>query len=428
MTAAIGRALAALWLALVAAPAAAHLTPNTEVRLDPRAGEVRADIIVPQGEYAYATGNPVDGSPASIAIARQYLGDRLRVSGPGGAAWQVEIGTVEFIRVAGPPDLHATARFIPVRAVVPRSFAIDWRVVVDRLPSHFALFVLAPQGEEGEILGAVRHGRTRLAVSLGSPSPSVLLSSAVAIGVRHIIGGYDHLLFLLALLLPAPLIARRGRWGEPRSARETLGKLVRIVTAFTIGHSLTLIGATLGGWRLPTAPVEIAIAVSVLVSAVHAIRPLMPGREALIAAAFGLVHGLAFATLVMDSDVGAASSGISLLGFNLGIELVQLGVVVAVAPSLVILSRGSWYTPLRIGFAGFAVAASVGWILNRATGVAGAFVRLVEGAMSQGIWVAAMLTVIALIALGRRPGRTRLSPKPDPDSDVRAIGGGSFPA
>jgi hypothetical protein len=403
MSARLLRVLTATWalaLAFAALPAAAHLTPNSEVQLDPRQNEVLADIIVPRGEYAYATGNPVDGSPASLAAARAYLLDRFAVAGPDRAAWRIAIDRVEFVQIAGPPDLHATARLIPPDGTVPASFAIDWRVVVDALPSHFALFVLTGEGGERTILGAVRQGQTRLTVDTARESTWALLSSAVALGAHHIIGGYDHLLFLLALLLPAPLIARGGRWSDPRGWRDTLGKLASIVTAFTIGHSVTLIGATLGGWKLPTAPVEIAIAVSVLVSAIHAIRPLVPGREPLIAVGFGLIHGLAFATLVLQADAGAASSAASLLGFNLGIELVQLGVVLAVAPSLLILSRGRWYTLIRLGLAAFAVVASAGWIVNRATGAATGFVETIEGAMSHAAWAIVALSLAALFASG----------------------------
>jgi len=393
--------LAVMWAlawALAGSPAAAHLTPNSEIQLDPRASEVVVDIIVPQGEYAYATGNPTDGSQMSMEVAGKYLADRFEVSGPGGEAWKVVIDKIEFVRVAGPPDLHAIARVVPPRGTVPRNFTIDWRVLVNQLPNHFALFVLAERSDERQIIGAVRQGQTRLDVNLTSADTWALFSSAVALGARHIIGGYDHLLFLLALLLPAPLIARRGRWGERRGWRDTIGKLVRIVTAFTLDHSVTLIGATLGGWRLPTAPVEIAIAVSVLISAIHAMRPLAPGREPIIAAGFGLVHGLAFATLVLQADAEAASSAAGLLGFNLGIELVQLGVVLAVAPSLLLLSRSRWYTPIRLGFATFALLAACGWILNRATGAATSLVQLIESVMGHAAWAVVALSVLSLLS------------------------------
>src|SRR6201999_1656522 len=98
------------------------------------------------------------------------------------------------------------------------------------------------------------------------------------------------------LLLPAPLVALAGRWRGRATMRRSLVHILGIVTAFTLGHSLTLALSGFGLVRLPSRPVEVLIAISILVSAIHAMRPLFPGREALIAASFGLVHGLAFAS------------------------------------------------------------------------------------------------------------------------------------
>jgi hypothetical protein len=355
----------ALLLMLAAAPAAAHLTPNSEVVLSIGADAVTADIIVPQGEYAYATGRPIDGSPRSIALARAYLGDHIAVRGADGRPWRVDVGDAAFVRIAGPPDLHATARFVPPPGARPGAFAIDWRVIVDALPSHFALFVLERRGGGREILGAARTGSTRLAVDRPHETLLTVLVSAIWLGIDHIVSGYDHLAFLLALLLPAPLVAARGRWGAPRPLRPTLSRLAWIVTAFTIGHSITLIGATVWHLSLPTAPVEIAIAASVLFAALHALRPLVPGREPLVAAGFGLVHGLAFATLVQDAGAGMGSSAASLLGFNLGIELVQLAIVAVVVPPLLLLSRRPVYSIVRTVLAALFALAALWWMAVR---------------------------------------------------------------
>lgn len=342
----------------------AHLTPNSEVALSVAGDRIEADIIVPQGEYAFATGNQVADTAAARETARRYLAERIRVTGTDGRPWTVAIQQPEFVQIAGPPDLHARATFTPSPGQDPDRFDLDWRVVVDDLPSHFALVVLDRPGQEREIVGAIRAGTGPLAV-VTTQGPLAVLQSAIVLGAEHIATGYDHLLFLLALLLPAPLIARQGHWRNSRPARATFVKLAKITIAFTIGHSLTLVGATLGGWQLPTAPVEIAIAVSVFVSAIHAIRPIFPGREPLVAGAFGLVHGLAFATLVHDAGVGLASSAIGLLGFNLGIELVQLAVVCIVMPVLVVLSRRPRYMFVRVaGGIACALAAAV-WIATR---------------------------------------------------------------
>lgn len=370
-------------------PAKAHLTPNSEVRLAFAEKHVTADIIVPKGEYAYATGNPVANDRRSRALARRYLAERIRVSGADGRAWRVAIGEPEFVQIAGPPDLHTVAILSPPAGGETSKFTIEWRVLVDTLPNHFALFVIQAPGSERQIAGAVRSGNERLEIS-ATEGPFAVLTGAIALGAQHIATGYDHLLFLLALLLPAPLVASGGAWRERRAVRATFGQLARIVTAFTFGHSITLVGATLGGWRLPVAPVEIAIAVSVLVSALHAIRPIFPGREPLIAGAFGLVHGLAFATLVRDAGAGLASSAAGLFGFNLGIEIVQLGVVIVVVPPLVLMSRRAIYPAFRtIGGGACALAATI-WIIARSIdaapglspGATGTFAAALAGSMA----------------------------------------------
>src|SRR5206468_3636291 len=164
----------------------------------------------------------------------------------------------------------------------------------------------------------------------------------------------DHLLFLLALLLPAPLIVFGSRLAGFAGVRRSVLRILKIVTAFTIGHSITLALATLGLVRVPSRPIEVLIAVSILVSAIHALRPLFPGKEAGIAAFFGLIHGLAFAATLGELGLGRWERVAGILAFNLGIETMQLVVVAVTMPSLVLMSRTRAYPFLRIGGALFA--------------------------------------------------------------------------
>lgn len=185
------------------------------------------------------------------------------------------------------------------------------------------------------------------------------------LGVRHIAEGTDHLLFLLALLLPAPLLVKGARWGAPIGARQSLFRILGIVTAFTIGHSITLSLAALGALTVPSHPVEVLIAFSILVSAVHAFRPIFPGKEALIAAFFGLIHGLAFAATLDRLGLGRWERVAGILSFNLGIETMQMLVVAAILPSLILMSSTRVYPVIRIGGAIFAGFASAGWAVER---------------------------------------------------------------
>ncbi len=197
----------------------------------------------------------------------------------------------------------------------------------------------------------------------------IQVGSLFRLGVRHIAEGTDHLLFLLALLLPAPLLVAGRHWGGPAGVRQSLFRILGIVTAFTVGHSITLSLAALGAVHVPSQPVEVLIAVSILVSAIHALRPIFPGREAVIAGSFGLIHGLAFAATLDRLGLGRLERVAGILAFNLGIETMQMVVVAAILPSLILMSRTRAYAVFRTGGAILAAAASTGWIAERLLGV-----------------------------------------------------------
>lgn len=216
--------------------------------------------------------------------------------------------------------------------------------------------------------------------------------------MRHIAAGTDHLLFLLALLLPAPLLVIGPHWAGFAGVRHGLLQTLRLVTAFTIGHSITLAVAAWGLVHVPSRPVEVLIAISILVSAAHALRPLFAGREAVIAAFFGLIHGLAFATPLAGLGLGRWERAANILGFNLGIETMQLIVVAAIMPSLILLSRRRAYTFLRIGGALFAGLASVGWIAERLLNVHSGVDVIVDGVAHRAVWIAGALLLISIFS------------------------------
>jgi len=215
--------------------------------------------------------------------------------------------------------------------------------------------------------------------------------SVFRLGMRHIAEGTDHLLFLLVLLLPAPLLAAESRWAGFAGVGPSVTRILRVVTAFTVGHSITLALAALGLVRVPSRPTEVLIAFSILLSAAHAFRPIFPGREAAIAALFGLVHGLAFATTLGQLGLGRSERMVNILGFNLGIETMQLVVVAAVMPSLVLLSRWRSYRVMRVAGALLAGSAAMGWVAERLLGWHSGVDAIVGGAAHYAGWMAAAL-------------------------------------
>ncbi len=395
---------------LCAAPAAAHLTPNSEVRLGFARDHVEADIIIPEGEYGLASGNPVGNGVAALKAATAYLRQHVHIRSGDGTEWRLTISHIEFAQIAGPPDLHAIARFDPPPGVATQRLVIDWTAVTGALPGHFVLFVAASDfagghiGGEPRILGAVQGARHLLAIDRGDPGLGRGLRAAIALGMHHIAEGRDHLLFLVTLLLPAPLLAAGDRWRARRTLRSAAWHLAGIITTFTIGHSATLIMAAAFGWRLPAAPVEIAIALTILVAALHAWRPLFPGREALVAGMFGLIHGLAFATAVAGFGLDATERGLAILGFNLGIEAVQLAVIALVLPLLLLVMRSPRAALWRGLGAASAGVAALAWLAERVAGTANPVAQLVDQILGSPMpWVVGIAAAIdGALALRRR--------------------------
>ncbi|HWC16042.1 MAG TPA: HupE/UreJ family protein [Terriglobales bacterium] len=218
------------------------------------------------------------------------------------------------------------------------------------------------------------------------------------LGMRHIAEGTDHLLFLLTLLLPAPLLVSGSRWLGFAGCRHSLSQILKVVTAFTFGHSITLALAGLGLVHVASRPIEVLIAVSILVSAAHALRPLFPKRAAAIAALFGLIHGLAFAASLGQLGLNRWERVVSILGFNLGIETMQIVVVATTMPSLILLSRTRTYPVMRIIGALIAGFASVGWIAERLLNVHTKVDSVVDSVAHHALWIAGVLLPIIVIS------------------------------
>lgn len=217
----------------------------------------------------------------------------------------------------------------------------------------------------------------------------------VNLGVDHIREGTDHLLFLLALLLPAPLLVVNKQWKGFGGVKYSLLRIVKIVTAFTIGHSVTLLIGALGIFHFPGRSVEVLIALSIFISAIHALKPIFPGKEMYIAAGFGLIHGMAFAETLINLNLDGLRMALSILGFNLGIELMQLFVIAVTIPWLIILCKNNCYTRLRVAGAIFAAMASLAWMAERLSGRSNFITLFILQNTSGAKWLIAALAIAA---------------------------------
>ena len=379
----LGAALAFLCLT---APAFAHPMPSSALLLGVRTESVEAEVQLPLSELGLALKEDLLGDPEAVlavheAEFRAYLPQHVRLLTPGGDPFTARVDNLTIKgaeqTATGPyQNLVARMSFTPPARADARSFTLHYDAIIHQVVTHTALVSVRQDWAAGVTAEQpVQVGVVRMSPVDGSVAPLAIdrsggslwtgFVSMVRLGARHIAAGTDHLLFLFTLLLPAPLLAAAGRWGAYRGTRGALLGVLKIVTAFTVGHSLTLVLGTVSSLSLPTQPIEAAIALSILVSVVHALRPVFPNREVLVAGGFGLVHGLAFSFTLAELNLNAAQTALSLLGFNFGIELVQVLIIALTLPWLLLLARTPLYPPVRVAGAAAAALAALGWFGER---------------------------------------------------------------
>ena len=361
------------------APAAAHQMPATAVVLDFAHNGVSAELILPLQELELGFKQPLLEHPDQVLpkdgpALREYLLAHVHPTSPDGRPWTVEISDLNVQRTEQPFDLIAHLWMQPPPGAPLRQFKLNYDVIVHEVISHKAFVFVRNDWDDArfrstdqvpqmpEAIGLIRYLVYSVDINRIGGNFWRGFGSVLTLGVQHIASGLDHLLFLFVLLLPAPLLPAGKRWGAFRGLRGSFVQLLKIVTAFTVGHSLTLLIGGMGWLRLPQRPVEILIACSILVSAIHAIRPIFAGKEAWVAGGFGLVHGLAFSASIAQFGFSPWNLMMTILGFNLGVELMQLVVVVMVVPMLILLSRSQTYSPVRLTGATLAAVAALVWI------------------------------------------------------------------
>ena len=186
-------------------------------------------------------------------------------------------------------------------------------------------------------------------------------------GVWHIWIGYDHILFLLALLLPSVLVRQAGQWAPASRIGGAAKEVVKVVTAFTLAHSITLSLAALGLISLPSRLVESAIAASVIVAALSNLFGAVESKRWMMAFAFGLLHGFGFASVLADLGLPKNALVLALVGFNVGVELGQLAIVAVFLP-LAFWLRGTTFYRVGVLKGGSLIVALLAtwWLVQRA--------------------------------------------------------------
>jgi len=366
----------------------AHPSPNSLLFMDIDPGRVTLEVQLPVPELELAWGHALSKDPATIVDRlgpqlKEYLLQHIRAYGEKEHPWTVTITSLKMDKGAYADsnipywEVNATFLLTPYSHDNTRDFYLAYDVIMHQVINHIALVAIRSDWEQGSREVDSSMGVSAISwnlhdnlipplhVTLEKGSWGKGLLSMIQLGIRHIAEGTDHLLFLLALLLPAPLMVNGKKWGTYKGIRSSSLSLLKIVTAFTIGHSITLLLGALGWIHVPSAPIEVLIAVSILVSAIHAIRPIFPGKEMLVAGGFGLIHGMAFASAIARLHLSTGPMVLSIFAFNIGIECMQLLVVVMTVPWLILLSKTPSYTWFRVAAGCLAGIAALVWIVER---------------------------------------------------------------
>lgn len=268
-------------------------------------------------------------------VIQKAIESKIGVTGDSGPG-KLEILPARF----GPPDWTHTN--LSLRWTFPEPpkelrFHFDYFVESKDKPRCLASFV----HKDRTTSFVFERGRTEFELSSQDSS----FFSFVLVGGEHILEGYDHILFLLVLLLSGG----------------GLLNVFKMVTAFTVAHSITLGLAVLGYFTLPGWFVEPVIVLSIAVAAIENIRSERVDNRWLVAGGFGLIHGMGFAGLLADMQLSGWSALWPLVGFNVGVELGQAIIVVMVYPVLYWISKREWARRFTVVGSGLSALTALFW-------------------------------------------------------------------
>ncbi len=318
--------------------AQAHKASDSYFKLDVQGAQVSGQLDLALRDIDFALGLDADGDGAitwgELRVQRDALTTwaLARLSVQRGGACRVSVGELMV-------DSHTDGSYavLPLSGTCPAAdgpLTLGYRLLFEQDALHRGLLRLSLDGATQTAVFAPTQAEQVFAA--GVVSGWSAFRQYVVEGVWHIWKGFDHVLFLLSLLLPVVLVCVTGpdgrRWhGVPRlgaAGREVLA----VVTSFTAAHSITLSLATLGWISLPSRLVESVIALSVVLAAANNLRPVVQGRRWVAAFGFGLIHGFGFASVLAELGLPRDTLALSLVGFNVGVEIGQLVIVALFLP------------------------------------------------------------------------------------------------
>jgi hypothetical protein len=368
----LARALFALLLALVLAPAWAHKPSDSYLTLKTEGEQVSArwDIALRDLDYVLQLDRDGNGELSWGEVRTRaddiaaYATARLGVAVQGRACPWKTAAPLQLDRHSD--GTYAVLSLAAACEAMQGGLELKYSLLFDVDPTHRGLVQWQAPGAAQPQALVFGTDSAQQTLKLDAPSALETLRQYIWEGIWHIWIGFDHILFLVALLLPAVLMRTVEGWKAAPSLKAASIEVLKVVTAFTVAHSITLSLAALGVVSLPSRLVESVIAASVVLAALNNLRATVDKRRWVMAFVFGLVHGFGFASVLADLGLPQDALVLALVGFNVGVELGQLAIVVVMFPVLFLLRRLAIYRRVALPLTAVAmILISMVWVVER---------------------------------------------------------------
>ena len=374
------RAMFGLWVLMAAllgsGAALAHSSSNSYLTLSAPAGSLtlRADLHLRDVDLLFDLDADRDGQVTwgethlRQAELASWLDQGLQLSAAG---QKCQLGTADLQASQHADGTYLSAQWTPncpgLSDLASANLSLRYGLMFAQDSLHRGLLKVDLPGLQTSAL--LSPERPEAQVSRADSSAWRVFGRYIVEGVWHIWIGIDHIVFLLSLLVLAPLLLSRHRitqWPAAQQARPVLMDVLAVVTAFTVAHSITL-GLTIMEWLTPPPDlVEPAIALSVVLAALNNLLGINSLKRWRLAFVFGLVHGFGFASVLLDLGLPASALVAALGGFNVGVELGQLAIVGVFLPIAWLLRHTRFYRWVIVaGGSAAIVVLGLFWTLDR---------------------------------------------------------------
>ncbi len=308
-----------------------------------------------------------------IPDIQHYLKSRIKLRNAN-QSLNIEFTDMEILPLSRSVYILSNFRLNPITSI-PDNIDIDYSILFDKDEKHRGLTIIGHNWQAGIIKNEsissliFSPSNTSQTLSLKEKSLWKGFVALLKLGMWHIYIGIDHIFFLLALILPS--VIRKRRMDDRmdikpvESFKAAFWYILKIVTLFTVAHSITLSLAALGIINLDSRIVESLIALSIGLAALHNIYPIFSKSELLITFLFGLFHGMGFASVLGEKGIEGEFLALSLFGFNVGVEIGQALIVCVLFPILFFLRKKPFYKHILIYGSIFLILASLYWFVER---------------------------------------------------------------